>query len=75
MAFILVLCGRIIITTRDEHLLISHNVEAANKVKKLNHSHALELFSWFAFKKKNLSSNKLQGTFLTHIKAESLSIG
>jgi len=43
--------SRIIITTRDEHLLIVHNVEAAYKVKELSHGHALELFSWFAFKK------------------------
>lgn len=43
--------SRIIITTRDEHLLIAHNVETAYKVKELSHGDALELFSWFAFKK------------------------
>ena len=43
--------SRIIITTRDEHLLIAHNVQATYKVKELSHGHALELFSWFAFKK------------------------
>ncbi|MED6166960.1 hypothetical protein PIB30_114518, partial [Stylosanthes scabra] len=43
--------SRIIITTRDEHLLIAHNVETNYKVKELSHDHALELFSWFAFKK------------------------
>ncbi|RDY01144.1 TMV resistance protein N, partial [Mucuna pruriens] len=43
--------SRIIITTRDEHLLIAHNVKAAYKVKELSHGHALELFSWYAFKK------------------------
>ncbi|XP_061355860.1 disease resistance protein RUN1-like [Gastrolobium bilobum] len=42
---------RIIITTRDKHLLIAHKVETAYKVKELSHGHALELFSWFAFKR------------------------
>lgn len=43
--------SRIIITTRDEHLLIAHNVEIAYKVKELGHDHAFELFSWYAFKR------------------------
>nr|KYP31827.1 TMV resistance protein N [Cajanus cajan] len=42
--------SRIIITTRDEHLLVAHNVEASYKVKELSHDHALELFCWYAFK-------------------------
>ncbi|KAL4317326.1 hypothetical protein AHAS_Ahas15G0373900 [Arachis hypogaea] len=49
--------SRIVITTRDEHLLISHNVETNYKVKELSHEHALELFSWFAFKKPCPPSN------------------
>lgn len=43
--------SRILITTRDEHLLTAQNVEGAYKVKELSHGDALELFSWFTFKK------------------------
>ncbi|KAI9087824.1 hypothetical protein K1719_030154 [Acacia pycnantha] len=57
---------RVVITTRDEHLLIAHNIEAVYKVKELSYDHALELFSWYAFKKpcpptnyENLSSHIL----------------
>ncbi|KAK4283300.1 hypothetical protein QN277_000265 [Acacia crassicarpa] len=58
--------SRVVITTRDEHLLIAHNIEAVYKVKELSYDHALELFSWYAFKKpcpptnyENLSSHIL----------------
>ncbi|XP_054785944.1 disease resistance protein RPV1-like [Prosopis cineraria] len=43
--------SRVIITTRDEHLLIAHSVEAIYKAKELRYDHALELLSWYAFRK------------------------
>ncbi|XP_027357323.1 TMV resistance protein N-like [Abrus precatorius] len=42
--------SRIIITTRDKHLLTAHQIDLAYEVKKLNHLEALQLFSWNAFK-------------------------
>nr|DAD27172.1 TPA_asm: hypothetical protein HUJ06_028640 [Nelumbo nucifera] len=42
--------SRIIITTRDDHLLDVLQVDKKYKVKKLNHDESLELFSWDAFK-------------------------
>ncbi|EEF30442.1 leucine-rich repeat-containing protein, putative [Ricinus communis] len=42
--------SRVIITTRDEHLLISHGVDEIYKVKGLNKSEALQLFSLKAFR-------------------------
>ncbi|XP_057760764.1 disease resistance protein RUN1-like [Arachis stenosperma] len=43
--------SRIIITTRDKHLLTAHQVDLTYEVKKLNHHEALQLFSWNAFKR------------------------
>jgi hypothetical protein len=42
--------SRIIITTRDKHLLTKHQV-LAYEVKELDHYKALQLFSWHAFNK------------------------
>ncbi|KDP25807.1 hypothetical protein JCGZ_22529 [Jatropha curcas] len=42
--------SRIIITTRDEHLLMSHGVDAIYKAKELNNTEALQLFILKAFK-------------------------
>ncbi|EEF47358.1 TMV resistance protein N, putative [Ricinus communis] len=42
--------SRIIITTRDEHLLLCHGVERIYRVGGLNHDEALRLFSLKAFK-------------------------
>nr|DAD18743.1 TPA_asm: hypothetical protein HUJ06_020206 [Nelumbo nucifera] len=42
--------SRIIITTRDDHLLDVFQVDKKYKVKQLNHNESLELFSWHAFK-------------------------
>jgi len=68
--------SRIIITTRDEHLLIAHNVEAAYKVKELGHGHARELFSWFAFKKPFPPTNykELSLRILNHAKGLPLAL-
>ncbi|KAI9087893.1 hypothetical protein K1719_030223 [Acacia pycnantha] len=44
-------CGsRIIVTTRDNHLLTTHRVEKKFEVKELNDKKSLELLSWNAFK-------------------------
>lgn len=43
--------SRIIITTRDKHLLTTHEIGLTYEVKKLNHIESLQLFSWNAFKR------------------------
>ncbi|XP_061370718.1 disease resistance protein Roq1-like [Gastrolobium bilobum] len=42
--------SRIIITTRDKHLLATHGIVKSYEVKQLSDEKALELFSWHAFK-------------------------
>jgi hypothetical protein len=42
--------SRIIITTRDEHLLIKHNVDLKYKMNEMDHNEAFQLFSLHAFK-------------------------
>ena len=48
--------SRIIITIRDKHLLDVHGVDRYYNVKELCFEEALELFSWHAFKKKEVDS-------------------
>ncbi|KAL6126009.1 hypothetical protein ACLB2K_074060 [Fragaria x ananassa] len=43
--------SRIIITTRDERLLIEHGIEKLYQLQRLTDEQALQLFSWKAFKK------------------------
>ncbi|CDP20963.1 unnamed protein product [Coffea canephora] len=43
--------SRIIITTKDKHLLVTHGVDEIHEVELLNQSEAIQLFSWHAFKK------------------------
>ncbi|XP_040996295.1 disease resistance protein RPV1-like [Juglans microcarpa x Juglans regia] len=43
--------SRIIITTRDEHLLTTHGVDSTYKMTGLNDNDAFELFCWHAFKR------------------------
>ncbi|XP_042963133.1 disease resistance protein RPV1-like isoform X2 [Carya illinoinensis] len=43
--------SRIIITTRDQHLLTAHGVDSTYKMKSLNYHDALQLFCRHAFKK------------------------
>ncbi|XP_041001524.1 disease resistance protein RUN1-like isoform X2 [Juglans microcarpa x Juglans regia] len=43
--------SRIIITTRDQHVLDTHGVERKYEVRGLSHADALQLLSWNAFKK------------------------
>uniref|UniRef100_A0A6N2L7I2 ADP-ribosyl cyclase/cyclic ADP-ribose hydrolase n=1 Tax=Salix viminalis TaxID=40686 RepID=A0A6N2L7I2_SALVM len=43
--------SRIIITSRDEHVLVSHGVKIVHKVEELCEGDAFKLFSWHAFRK------------------------
>nr|AFP55572.1 TIR-NBS-LRR [Rosa rugosa] len=43
--------SRIIITTRNRHVLVTHGVEKPYELKGLNEDEALQLFSWKAFTK------------------------
>ncbi|KAJ9675805.1 hypothetical protein PVL29_024648 [Vitis rotundifolia] len=45
--------SRIIVTTRDRHLLDVHKMDAFYQVKKLDHKEAIELFSRHAFEQKH----------------------
>ncbi|XP_057430423.1 disease resistance protein RPV1-like isoform X1 [Lotus japonicus] len=47
--------SKIIITTRNKHLLATHGVVKLYEVKQLNDETALELFNWHAFKHKEIS--------------------
>ncbi|KAJ9676135.1 hypothetical protein PVL29_024908 [Vitis rotundifolia] len=42
--------SRIIVTTRNKHLLVMHGVDEVYEIRKLNNDNALELFSHYAFK-------------------------
>jgi Cdc6-like AAA superfamily ATPase len=42
--------SRVIVTTRDEHLLTILGVHGKYKVEELNHEESLQLFSWHAFR-------------------------
>ncbi|XP_024197831.1 disease resistance protein RUN1-like [Rosa chinensis] len=52
--------SRILITTRDEHWLIAHQVDKVYKVNLLDYPHALELFSLHAFRRSGPPSNYLK---------------
>ncbi|KAI5349899.1 hypothetical protein L3X38_002790 [Prunus dulcis] len=45
------ICSRIIITIRDKQLLTAHDVNLIHEVKILHDPEALELLSWYAFKR------------------------
>ncbi|XP_062020809.1 disease resistance protein Roq1-like [Rosa rugosa] len=49
--------SRIIITSRDKHLLVAHQVDRIYEVEGLNDDEALQLFSWYASPKSRLSSD------------------
>jgi len=49
--------SRVIITTRDRHLLTSHGVEKSYELDGLNMKEALELICWNAFKTDKVDSN------------------
>jgi L1 cell adhesion molecule like protein len=46
--------SKIIITTRDKHLLATHGIVKVYEVEKLKNEKALELFSWHAFKNRKI---------------------
>jgi L1 cell adhesion molecule like protein len=46
--------SKIIITTRDKHLLATHGIVKLYEVKQLENEKALDLFSWHAFKNKKI---------------------
>ncbi|XP_059454809.1 disease resistance protein RPV1-like [Corylus avellana] len=54
--------SRIIVTTRDKHLLVAHGVDSTYQVNELNHNEALQLFSWHAFKSDESSENFMELT-------------
>ena len=60
--------SRIIITTRDEHVLKKHEVNQIYEVKGLNGEHALNLFCLNAFKQEHAPDNysKLSKEFLNY---------
>ncbi|XP_030924527.1 protein SUPPRESSOR OF npr1-1, CONSTITUTIVE 1-like [Quercus lobata] len=60
--------SRIIITTRDEHVLKEHEVNQIYEVKGLNGEHALHLFCLKAFKSKHVPDDylKLSKDFLNY---------
>ncbi|KAL5575997.1 hypothetical protein UlMin_017696 [Ulmus minor] len=45
--------SRIIVTTRDEHVLKQLEVDAIYKAEEMNGTESLELFSWYAFRRSN----------------------
>ncbi|KAK7314808.1 hypothetical protein VNO77_33336 [Canavalia gladiata] len=49
--------SRVIITTRDKHLLASHGVNRTYELKNLDEKDALQLLSWKAFKTKKIDPN------------------
>ncbi|XP_023537666.1 disease resistance protein RPS6-like isoform X3 [Cucurbita pepo subsp. pepo] len=49
----------IIVTTRNNHLISTHEFDQKHGIRVMNHDHALELFSWHAFKKSHPPSNYL----------------
>lgn len=54
--------SRVIITTRNRHLLTSHGVEAIYDAKELNDEEALKLFSWYAFNDDKVNSSYLEAS-------------
>ena len=60
--------SRIIITTRDAHLLKAHRVDKIYEIKGLNDENALQLFSSKAFKKKHVPDDyrELSNHFLNY---------
>ncbi|CAJ2667212.1 unnamed protein product [Trifolium pratense] len=49
--------SRVIVTTRDKHLLASHDIEVTYEIDELNTNEALELLKWKAFKSKQVDSS------------------
>ncbi|KAM1457662.1 hypothetical protein ACFX13_035676 [Malus domestica] len=52
--------SRVVVTTRDERLLVEHGIEMVYEVKPLTQDEALSLFSWKAFKDDELEEDFLE---------------
>ncbi|XP_054786667.1 disease resistance protein Roq1-like [Prosopis cineraria] len=54
--------SRIVITTRNKQLLVSHGIDSESiyDVKELNYEESLQLLNWHAFKNENVDSNYLE---------------
>ena len=52
--------SRVIITTRDTHLLASHQVKTTYEVKTLNKDDALQLLTWKAFKTEHVNPSYVE---------------
>ena len=52
--------SRIIITTRDQQLLKSHEIERTYEVEKLNRNDSLQLLKWKAFKKEQVDPSYVE---------------
>nr|KYP42913.1 TMV resistance protein N [Cajanus cajan] len=57
--------SRIIVTTRDEQLLASHEVKRTYEVKELNKNDALQLLTWKAFKTEKVDPSYVE--VLNHV--------
>ena len=68
--------SRIMITTRDRHLLVSHEVKEIYEAELLNHDEALKLFSLKAFKMDHPIEDygKLSQAFIDYSKGLSLAL-
>ncbi|PNX78586.1 disease resistance-like protein, partial [Trifolium pratense] len=52
--------SRVIITTRDKHLLASHGIDVTYEIRELNKKEALELLRWKTFKGSNLFGKHIE---------------
>ncbi|KAM5549193.1 disease resistance protein RPV1-like, partial [Rosa sericea] len=67
--------SRIIMTTRDKHLLTSHQVNLIYEVKELDFDEAFELFSWNAFRRSKLPDDFAKLTITIVNYAQGLPLG
>lgn len=52
--------SRIIITTRDKHLLVTHGVETIYNMEPFNAKESLELLRWKAFRREQVNSSHME---------------
>ncbi|XP_054794989.1 TMV resistance protein N-like isoform X1 [Prosopis cineraria] len=52
--------SRIIITTRNKQLLVSHEVKSIYHVRELDDEESLQLLNWYAFKKENVEIDYIE---------------
>ncbi|KAM5556240.1 disease resistance protein RUN1 [Rosa sericea] len=68
--------SRIIITTRNRHVLVTHDIEKPYEVRGLNYDNALQLFSWKAFMKYEPEEDyaELSGHFVSYARGLPLAL-